>query len=56
MTATEPDLLLKQVSRLVGQADKRKRQGNHVAREGNTTNAAPSDERAAARQLFGSGG
>lgn len=54
LTATDPTLLLKQVERLVGRSTK---QGNHVPREGNPTPpAAESDERAAVRSLFGSGG
>lgn len=40
LTATEPDLLLKQVDRLVGQSGKRK---NIVPREGRTTTPAPAD-------------
>ena len=52
LTANDPDLLLKQVTRLVGQAGKRK-QSNHVPREGNTPTNVESDERATARALFG---
>lgn len=51
LTATEPDLLLKQVTRLLGQSDKRKRT-NHAPREGENPSAAPSDEAAFARSLF----
>ena len=40
LTATEPDLLLKQVDRLVGQSGKRK---NIVPREGRNPNPAPTD-------------
>lgn len=40
LTATEPDLLLKQADRLVGQSGKRK---NVVPREGRNPNPAPAD-------------
>jgi hypothetical protein len=40
LTATEPDLLLKQAERLVGQSGKRK---NYVPREGSNPNPSPSD-------------
>lgn len=40
LTATEPETLLKQVDRLVGQQGKRK---NIVPREGRTPNPAPTD-------------
>lgn len=40
LTATEPETLLKQVDRLVGQQGKRK---NIVPREGRTPNPAPAD-------------
>lgn len=52
LTATEPDLLLKQVARLLGQSDKRQRK-NHVAREGQNPSAASSDEATFARDFFG---
>lgn len=52
LTGTEPELLLKQVTRLLGQSDKRKKT-NHVPREGTTTTSAESDERTFARELFG---
>lgn len=45
LTATEPDLLLKQVTRLVGQSDKHKTK-NVVPREGRTSKPK-TDERAA---------
>ena len=51
LTGTEPDLLLKQVTRLLGQSDKR-RKSNYVAREGSTQSSADSDERTFARELF----
>ena len=52
LTASEPELLLKQVTRLLGQSDKRQRK-NHVPREGENPSAASSDEAAYARKLFG---
>lgn len=53
LTATEPELLLKQVTRLVGQSDKRKKT-NTVPREGQTSSTSGDDEvREFARGLFG---
>lgn len=43
LTATEPELLLKQVTRLLGQSDKRKSTNNVVPREGNTPKSPGSD-------------
>lgn len=53
LTATEPDLLLKQVTRLVGQSDKRKKT-NVVPREGTNPSTPGGDDelRAFARGLF----
>ena len=52
LTATEPELLLKQVTRLLAQTDKRTKK-NHVPREGAPTREPAEDEmRAFARQLF----
>jgi hypothetical protein len=53
LTATEPDLLLKQVGRLLEQTGKRRK--NHVPREGQTPTVAAetSDMREFTRQLFG---
>lgn len=52
LTATEPDLLLKQVTRLVGQQGKRKTK-NHVPREGQNPASEPTgDMREFTRQLF----
>lgn len=52
LTASEPDLLLKQVNRLMSR-DGGKR-GNYVPREGTNNNKnQPNDEREAARELFG---
>ena len=55
LTATEPELLLKQVGRLTGREADRKKQGNHVPREGNTPKAGSDEARATARSLFASG-
>ena len=52
LTATDPEVLLKQVTRLVGQTGKRKNT-NRVPGEGATTEAASTDEAAFARDLFG---
>lgn len=51
LTATEPELLLKQVTRLLGQSDKRNRT-NHVAREGSNHAASSDDEATFARDFF----
>ena len=52
LTATEPELLLKQVTRLVGQSDKRKTK-NVVPREGQTSSTSGDDDtREFARGLF----
>lgn len=52
LTATEPELLLKQVTRLVGQSDKRKKT-NTVPREGQTSSTSGDEEvREFARGLF----
>lgn len=58
LTATEPDLLLKQVTRLLGQSDKRKQNGNHVPREGNHPNLTGEQKTEAqfARNLFNPAG
>lgn len=52
LTGTEPELLLKQVTRLLGQSDKRKKT-NHVPREGNNTTPAEGEGLEAVRVLFG---
>jgi len=60
LTASDPELLLKQVTRLLErgeeQANQRKKNGLHVPREGTSTNPAENDELATARALFGGGG
>lgn len=50
LTASEPELLLKQVTRLLGQSGKSK--SNRAPREGNNPPAETSDMREFARQLF----
>lgn len=52
LTATEPELLLKQVAGLVDMSDTRKKK-NIVPREGNNPTPSESDERAFVRGLFG---
>lgn len=51
LTADEPQLLLKQVTRLLVQSDKRQRK-NHVPREGRNPTAADNEDAAFARNLF----
>jgi hypothetical protein len=53
LTANEPELLLKQVNRLLGQSDKRKRNNNVVPREGNTPTPGQDDMRSFTNELFG---
>ena len=59
LTAAEPDLLLKQVTRLLARSDEQsavaKRNGNHVPREGNNPSAAGNDTREVLDGLFGGG-
>lgn len=52
LTATDPELLLKQVDRLVGQSGKRTKR-NHVPREGQTTKPPEDEMRTFTRELFG---
>ena len=54
LTANDPELLLKQVQRLIGRAGESKKRGNHVPREGSTSHSADSDELQTTRELFGS--
>lgn len=53
LTATEPELLIKQVSRLVFQSDGKRRAKNHVPNEGKNPTNAPSGDSAFARDLLG---
>lgn len=55
LTATEPELLLKQVTRLQGRSEAAKKRGNTSAREGNNPRPAVGEEdrRAFVRQLTG---
>ncbi len=56
LTATEPDLLLKQVTRLLARSDEKsaaqKQRGNHVPREGNNPQPGTDDMREFTRGLF----
>src|SRR5450756_734287 len=55
LTATDPELLLKQVQRLTGRESDRKKKGNVVPREGSTPSSSETgDEREFVRQLFAS--
>ena len=58
LTASDPEVLLKQVERLVARGAEdvaaSKKHGNFVAREGSNTHSADSDELQTARELFGS--
>lgn len=51
LTATDPELLLKQVTRLIGQSDKRKKT-NTVPREGNQPSGKSDEMREFTRQIF----
>ena len=54
LTASDPDLLLKQVQRLVGRESDRKKQGPRVPREGQTPTPGNDDPmREFAREVFG---
>lgn len=55
LTASDPELLLKQVDRLLGRAGERKKQGNHAPREGGNPAAPEDPKRQVANQLFGGG-
>jgi len=52
LTAGEPELLLKQVSRLLAQSDDRAKNNNIVPSEGNNTRPDEKNEAAFARSLF----
>lgn len=56
LTGADEETLTKQAKRLSDRTADRKRQGNHVPREGNTSASSPNDERAAVRGLFGANG
>jgi C4-dicarboxylate-specific signal transduction histidine kinase len=53
LTATDPELLLKQVAKLVGRGSGKK--SNHVPREGNNPTGATNNVREFTRELFNSG-
>jgi hypothetical protein len=52
LTANDPDLLLKQVTRLVGQSDKRRKTNNVSPREGTTPQSGNDELREFTRNLF----
>jgi hypothetical protein len=52
LTASDPQLLLRQVTALLGQADTRKKNANIVPREGTSTRPADNEEASFARNLF----
>lgn len=54
LTATDPEVLLKQVNGLIGRAKSARRNGNQVPREGTNPPAGGGDDRDAVRGLFGS--
>lgn len=56
LTGADEDALTAQAKRLAQHTAERKKNGNHVAREGNQSTAKASDEREAIRALFGNGG
>lgn len=57
LTGTDEETLSRQAKRLADRTASQRKQGNYVSREGTTTPpAAESDERAAVRTLFGTGG
>lgn len=53
LTGADEDTLVKQAQRLAARDGDRKKNGNHVAREGTTTTATEGDGRALVRDLFG---
>lgn len=52
LTANEPELLLKQVTRLLGQSDKRRKQNNVSPREGTNPQSGNDEMREFTRNLF----
>lgn len=54
LTASDEETLQKQAERLASRTDERKKQGNHVPREGAASTPAENEDRQFARQLFGS--
>lgn len=54
LTGRDEETLTAQAKRLVGRESDRKKNGNVVPKEGAAPNAAPNDERAFVRDLFGS--
>jgi hypothetical protein len=56
LTGTDEDTLTKQAERLAARTDERKKNGNHVPREGNNPSTVDSSEAQFARSLFADGG
>jgi hypothetical protein len=54
LTGSDEETLTKQAERLSAREVDRKKQGNHVPREGSTPSATDDGKRAVARELFGS--
>lgn len=54
LTGKDEEALTKQAERLAGREADRKKQGNYVPKEGTSSTAPENEERAFARQLFGS--
>jgi membrane protein involved in colicin uptake len=55
LTGTDEATLTRQAERLAGREAERKKNGNHVPREGNNTSTAPSDLREFREALFNGG-
>jgi hypothetical protein len=56
LTGTDEDTLAAQAKRLAEREEQNKKTGNRVSREGRNHSAKGDDERAAVRELFGTGG
>lgn len=55
LTGSDEETLTRQAERLAAHTKERKKNGNVVPNEGATSKAAPNDERAFVRELFGNG-
>ena len=53
LTGSDEETLTRQAERLAGRASERKKQGNHVPREGESPAAPSSDDASFARELLG---
>jgi hypothetical protein len=56
LTGDDEATLTKQAERLTARESERKKQGNHVAREGNTPSTGTDEKRAFAQQIFDNAG